>query len=35
MTAKKKKKKGDGREATESPRGGDGKEAPADPRGDA
>ena len=36
MTAKKKeRKKGDGREATESPRGGDSTEAPADPRGDA
>ena len=36
MPAKKKeRKKGDGRESTESPRGGDSTEAPADPRGDA
>ena len=36
MTAKEKeRKKVDGREATESPRGGDSTEAPLDPRGDA
>ena len=35
MAAKKKeRKKGDWREATESPRGGDSTEVPADPRGD-
>ena len=35
MTAKKKRKKGDRREATVSPRSGDSTEAPVDPRGDA